>query len=213
MAKVTQSNLTTGISSGTGATTSSVSPVPNQIVIVTVLAFNNSTSPNTPTLSGCSITWNQIVTEATTQRNVTSFVGVSSSPTAGVLTISFGGQSEGAIQWSVDQFANTRISNGGLDAIVQNNKKQSTSTGSPFTVTLSAFANINNATYGAIQLSANTPSTNMTSIFTTGSSNWAWSNANQTSVSWTFSGTVLATAIAFEIAFGLQGGFMEILSI
>lgn len=210
MAQATQTHLDDNTGSGTSVTTDSISPKANQIVIVYVATFNSSTTPNTPTLTGCNITWNHIVTAQTTQRKVDLYVGISSNPTTGAITINYSGQNN-SVGWSVDQFTNTKITNGGLDAIVQSNTNASTSVNGNFAVSLNPFAKATNATYGGLQLSANTAATgsNFTTIVSNSTNRLVeWAANNQTSVNWNVTGTVLACAAAIEIAFQLASGLI-----
>lgn len=103
---------TSGTSSGTSATTASITPTPTRTVLVAVL--NIRALPNVapePTLSGNGLTWVKV---ATVQDNdldlalgqslrVTVFRASGPSPTAGALTISFGGVSQTSIRWSVGE--------------------------------------------------------------------------------------------------------------
>jgi hypothetical protein len=85
------------IASNTDATSyasNSVTPTANVPLYVAVLNVKAS-SPDTPTLSGCGITWSQTKTQTIiTTRRLTVFEGVSASPSAGALTADFGGATQ-----------------------------------------------------------------------------------------------------------------------
>jgi hypothetical protein len=202
---VKTSHLTDNTGSGSSINTASISPSPNQLVLVYVATFNSGGTPNTPTLTGCNMTWVAVATATTTQRKVTVFRGMSDNPTAGALTISYAGQSN-SVGWSVDQFANVNTTGtNGSGAVVQSNVNQSTSVNGNFAVSLNPFASVNNATYGGEQQSANNATTG--SSFTTIVNNNTnrvveWANNNQTSVNWNVGvNNVLACAVALEIAY------------
>lgn len=215
MAQITLNHLTAGgQTSATSATTASISPAAQQIVIVSVFGRQGGATENIPTIAGAGMTWTQIntITADANHCRITLFRGVSSSPSSGAFTIDFAGQSQTMILWSIDQFGGCDISGtNGANAIVQsvvNNIEGGTASG--LTVTLSAFSNLNNATFGAIGLTSGavavTKGANFTEITNTSNNNGdfeaQWANNNQTSVPWTWAsadhGGVTAAAIELK---------------
>lgn len=210
---VVATHLTTD-SSGTSASsyaTASISPTTNRLVLVAVRA-NNAGSITTPTLSGAGMTWVEVdhIEFASGQANVTLFRSLSASPGSGALTIDFGAATIQQCHWSIVEFSGINTSGtNGSGAIVQNATNFNdggTSTG--ITVTLAAFGNVNNATFGAVGYS-NTAAITEGSGFTELAENNANSrtietefrNDNDTSVDWSWaSATPFVGAIAVEIA-------------
>jgi hypothetical protein len=122
-------NLTgSGVSSATSATTASISPIANRLILVTVHAYINagSVQPATPTVTGNGITYAleraQDTDDAGADRG-TLFVfrGMATSPTPGAITISFGAVTMTRIQWAVDQSdANvSTLGSNGSGAVIQ----------------------------------------------------------------------------------------------
>lgn len=202
MALISITNLTSGTgSSASSFNTSSITPSANKVILVVVQTMNTSSTPNTPSLSGCGITWTQVATanagpgSSSNRCSITLFKGSNPSPTAGALTISYSGQSQANCGWSIDQVTGGDAGSDSANAIVQSNTntQNDTNTGShsgSFQVTLSAFSNPNNATYGALMNTAF-----VTYSFSAGFSQLSsvafgqviWANNNQTSNTWTWS--------------------------
>jgi hypothetical protein len=92
-APVSAMALGVGSASNTDAATyasDSISPSVNVPVYVAVLNVKGA-SPDTPTLSGCGITWSQVRTQTlSTTRRLTVFEGISGNPSAGAVTADFG---------------------------------------------------------------------------------------------------------------------------
>lgn len=149
---VVGSNLTNGTgSSASSFNTASITPGANNLILLTVVSGDIST-PNVPTATGNSLTWVQVNTQGygsgSGARVVTVLRAMGASPTNGVVTISFAGQSQAECRWSVDQFTGTDVSGtNGSGAIVQS--QVNSATASSLTVTLSALGNANNASFGA----------------------------------------------------------------
>lgn len=222
MADITATNLTKG-GSGTSSSenTASISPGANKLILVSVQTFLNAGVPPIPTISGCGMTWVQIDTRRSSSDDdwrITMFRGLSSSPSAGALTISFGGTNNQA-QWSVDELDNTSLSgtNGsGAIAQVASNDQAGTATG--ITVTLGAFANTLNATYGAVVLSgvkAISPGSGFAEVIESqnnGTIETEFKTENDTSVDWSWgSDSFAVVAMAIEIVKKSGGGFFAIL--
>ena len=88
-------NLTSGsdVIAGTSATTESISPGANKLILASVSSRrNDSVDPLAPSLSGNGLTWvqvNSIVydTTSTSRRTITTFRAMGSSPSSGAVTI------------------------------------------------------------------------------------------------------------------------------
>jgi hypothetical protein len=207
-------NLTAGDNStgGTSATTASISPAANALVIVSVSGGLNSGV--IPTVTGASGTWTLIKYEDDNggsggNHAVALFRDLSASPGSGPLTISFGSTAENHITWSVDQFTGVDTTGThGSGAIVQSVGNQSTTTDASFSVTLAALGSPNNGTYGFLR---NTVSGNLI-VAGTGFTQLANNNVSSSSpteaewavnvepVAWTFpSSSYINVAVAVEV--------------
>jgi hypothetical protein len=211
---VTATHLTTSgsDSSLSSYATASISPTANRLVLLAVTS-NFTATPNQPTVSGAGLTWVVVATklDSDPSRRVTVFRALSASPSSGVLTIDFAGQGQSRCSWSVSEFANVdRTGTNGSNAIVQSasNTNQGT-TASGITVTLGAFGNANNATYGAVRTGsplAITPGSGFTELGEFDGSattiETEWKNSNDTSVDWSWaSSSPVVIAIAVEIKY------------
>lgn len=146
-------------SGATSFVTSSITPVADRLYIATIHSgLRTTTDPNTPTLTGCGLTWVQIDTilpdDASSSRSrITMFRAMGSSPTAGALTTDHGGQTQDRCTVTVDEFIGVDTSGtNGSGAVVQSAKNRVTG-GTSLTVTLAAFGSSSNATYGAFGIS------------------------------------------------------------
>lgn len=173
---VIATSLTSG-EGGTGITsanTASISPTPNRLVLVAVGSKRDTTTPDTPTVSGAGMTWTQVATIAKTdaqRMRTTLFRGLSNSPSPGALTISYGSQVQERLTWVVTEFANVvPTGTNGADAIVQAVTAQTSGSGttetSSLSITLAALAKASNATYGTVNIlnGAITPGSGYTEI-------------------------------------------------
>jgi hypothetical protein len=140
--------------SNSSATTASFTVQPGQLIDLTI--FNkgpNTTSANLPTLSGISVTWVQKTTFQSSfssgEWRITKWVGVVTSVQSGTLGIAFAGQNQQAIAWVVAQFPNNVQVDfvNPQNAIIQTPTSQNNGTATSQSLSYSAFANINNATY------------------------------------------------------------------
>lgn len=199
---VTATHLTTD--DGTSAAsfnTASISPSSGKLVIVAV-ANNRSGGGNQPTVSGCGITWTAVRTKTSGNYRLTMFEGRSFSPSSGVLTIDFGGQSQTNCLWTVSEFGNVPRSG----TLVINSADNSGSSAGGIGITMPTFANVNNATHGVVyndEVLTITKGSNFTELANnvqvhTIASEWA--RGNQATVDWTWSGTHFAIAMGIEIA-------------
>jgi len=213
MASITASNLTAGDSGGSAGTsfnTASITPTANNPVFFSILSDYSGTPGATSSVSGCNLTWTKVIDKqhpSTTVVWMTMFMGIGSSPSTGVLTIT--NPSNAFINWSVDQFSNTDTAN----IVVQSVSATGSGTQTGITATLSSLSSSNNAAYGFVGWGAGatiTKGSNFTllnaragSFFGTQNSEWA---LNQTAVNWTWaSASNWSIALAIEISIPLSG--------
>lgn len=152
------SNKTTGSNSSSvsSANTASVTPASNKLQLLSVASRTGiSTNPNQPTVSGNGLTWavvNSVVYDDTSssRRRITLFRAMGTSPTSGAITISFGGQTQTDINWSLDEVSDVDTSgSNGSGAIVQSATNYADTAVTSLTVTLGSFSGAGNATFGA----------------------------------------------------------------
>lgn len=157
-ATVIGTNLTAkyGTLGGTSTTTASISPQANALILLSVTTRTAAGDPNIPTVTGNGLTW--VVATSTnydnsgSQKRITTFRAMGNNPTTGVATIDFAGQTQSDIHYAVDQFRGIDTSgSNGSGAIVQVSTNRALGgANTTITATLNAFANANNATFGAI---------------------------------------------------------------
>lgn len=198
-----------GSATGTSASTASITASAGKLYIVIVGTKINASTPNTPTMSGASQTWTQIVSAAktTAQRmRTTAFRALPSSGGSGALTIDFAGQSQERIGYIVIELTGIDDSGGsnGSAAVVQSSGAEVTS-GTSWTINLSAFGKADNLALGGINLldpAGITPGSGFSELaeVTTAESNVQAeiSAASDTSVDWTFD-SAYGAAVAMEI--------------
>jgi hypothetical protein len=155
---ISGSNLTSGTADAgafNDVTTASISPTSNNLVLLAIALRNAiGTEPTTPTVSGNGLTW--VLEESiyydtapTSVRKLFVFRAMGSSPSSGTVVITFG-EEESAYAYCIDQFSGVDTSGtNGSGAIVQSVPAKDETPPTSLTVTLSAFSNANNATYGA----------------------------------------------------------------
>lgn len=196
-------------------TTASISPSSNNLVLALVYGALAGGSA-APTLSGNGLTWVQVDTQTFTNRRVTLFRAMGTSPSSGAVTIDFGAATQARCHWSIAEFGNVDTTGtNGSGAIVQSVTDSGTATS--LTVTLAAFSGGNNATYGGVTALDGGDITegsgfselgeyrNATEPSTTQSE---WKNTNDTSVDFSWSGNVEAAGIAVEIKEFTGGAFL-----
>jgi len=166
-----------GVQDSTGVTskaiTPSFTPSANKLQFLTVVSRTGITAdPNQPTASGASITWvveKSVVYDNTSssRRRLTVFRGLVASPTSGDITVDFGGQTQTSILISLDEFTGMDTTGtNGSGAIVQSvSNFDASATVNTLTVTLAAFSDTNNATWGSFG-SSNSDTLNVGSGFT-----------------------------------------------
>ena len=140
---------------------------------------------------------------------------------AGALTIDHASQVQILCQWHLAEFSTVKTSGtNGADAIVQAGTNNSSGSATGITVTLGAFNNLNNATYGCFfKESGDQTSFAVGSGFTELSRNTVahvasseFKNSNDTSVDWTtISESSQRVAAAVEIAVLPSSGFLAFL--
>lgn len=136
--------------------TGSITPTANRLILAAVGSSQaGSGATAIPTLSGNGVTWAQIATiqssDAALGRRVTLFRALHAGPSAGAVTIDFGGVNQGRCAWSIVEWSDIDTSGtNGSGAIVQAVTASDT-TGTAGTATLAAFGDaVNNAAYSAI---------------------------------------------------------------
>jgi len=151
-------NLTNGndIDGDNVATTPSVSPESNSLLLLTIVLRNGSSiQPSVSSVSGNGLTWEKIDsvdfdTSPSSMRSIELWRAMGDSPNPGAITITTS-ENETDIIWSLDEASDADTSGtNGSGAIVQSetNADQSGSTNT-LIVALGAFSDINNATFGA----------------------------------------------------------------
>lgn len=143
----------------TSYATASITPTANRLVLAAIgSSQGGSGATAVPTLSGNGVTWVQVATvqsgDASTGRRVTLFRARHASPSAGAVTIDFGGVAQTRCAWSIVEWSDIDTSGtNGSGAIVQAVTAFAL-TGTAGTATLAAFGDAtNNAAYSAITTS------------------------------------------------------------
>lgn len=142
----------------TSSTTSSVSLASGAVEVLLVSSRTGITqNPNQPTVSGNSLTWTPVTSvlyddNSDSRRKETVFIGTGT-PTTGTITINFGGQTQTDDAWTLDEFTGVDTTNPVVQYAV--NAIQEGGSQTTITATLSAFSDVNNATYGGFGFSGN----------------------------------------------------------
>lgn len=203
----TPTDLTTSASTtdGTSYVTASITPSSNTLILACVHTEISAGTPNTPTATGNGLTWVSIGSNLTNQNRTTLF-RARGTASAGAVTFDYAGQTISDSSWSIVSVDGAATSGtNGSGAIIQ--FATGTNSGNTsLTVTLAAFANAANATFGCFGINNNvtiTAGSGFTIINQPGVSSSRvaieWKNSNDTGVdaSWT---TSTAAAVAVEIA-------------
>lgn len=134
-------------------TTASLSPMPNALITVAVLAHTSTGAPPSPVLSGGGMSaWTEVGTItfdalAKPLKRMTVFRALSASPTSGPLTIRFN-KNQSNVQWVVSQWEGVDASGiNGAGAILQTGSTRADAANG-LTVTLATPGNENNVAYG-----------------------------------------------------------------
>ncbi len=192
--------------------TASYTPTTGRLVLVAVSNPRGAGSPNTPTISGNSMTWTSVRTlldASASLRRITVFRGVATAPTTGAITIDFAGQSQDSCMWSITEYENTDTGGtNGSNAVVQSVTGEADGTSTGVTATLAAFSSVNNATYGVVRHNSNgltivegSGFTELNEVAITNNRlQTEFKATNDTGVDWSWASTSLnATAIAIEL--------------
>lgn len=148
--------VTTNNASQTDATsyaTASVTPASNKLQLLACVTRHGSATPNTPTASGCSLTWVAITNThfdtSGSQRKLTLFRAMGSSPSTGAITIDYAGQTQTGQAWALIEVTGADTSGtDGSGAIVQSKANQNTTgTVNTLTVTLDSSPDANNGIF------------------------------------------------------------------
>lgn len=148
---ITIANLTSGSSTVDASSwpTLSVAPTANKLVLVTVTS-SHTAGATIPTVTGNGLAYVQIGTQANTVglRRTTMFRAMGAAPTAGALTIDFGGVTQTGAAWSVDEASDIDTTGtNGSGAVVQSVGATADPVSS-LTITLATFESVNNAAFG-----------------------------------------------------------------
>jgi hypothetical protein len=213
-------NLTNGNSFNSGNSsfsTASITPVAGRMYLIAVESYLNSGAVNTPTVSGCGLTWTQVATQLCSNNlRITFFRALGNGGTPGALTIDHGGQVQIACSWSIEECTGVKTTGtNGSDAIVQSAGGSISTPGSNngITVLLNPLASSLNIAYGAVlnqqgQVVNTAPGYTQLTNIGSGIQTFATEfEVNIPSVEWTWtSGTGLVVALAIELATNLAGG-------
>src|SRR6266702_6570179 len=159
LAAISATELTGGGAAGSNiktATTSSIAPGANRLILAWIVNTNNQT-PDLPTLSGNGLTWVVASTavwnagKPTFLDRITLFRAMGASPTAGSVTISFSSGQE-SIAWSIVEFSGVDTSGtNGSGAVLQTATGTDDAAGpSGLTITLPSAIGSGNATAGGL---------------------------------------------------------------
>lgn len=151
---LTQGNNTGSVTTGTSA---SITPVPNALILLSVMSRRgDSTEPSVPTITGNGLTWvavNNIYYDTTSgsRKKLSLFRAMGRNPSTGTVLIDFGAETQTDIFWTIDQGTGVNTSGtNGSGAVVQSaTNKKDAGDGGILVVTLGAFGNLQNATYGS----------------------------------------------------------------
>jgi hypothetical protein len=204
---LTYSSNNTSVSS---LTTATITPANGSLIIVSVGNNHDNISTNVPTVSGLSLTWNQIITQNDTsgtqgERSTMFCAAVTGFP-SGTLTISWAGQSQSNAGYSVDQFQGAIITNNGINGIRQS--AGGSTNGSSQSISLSAFANVNNMCLACFANGGGSTGagSGFTGITPTSNRFFAEYAVNNATAAYSFTGSNDSVGTAIEIIFG--GSFL-----
>jgi hypothetical protein len=152
-AALTGSNQTVN---NTSFSTASITPTANRLVLALIYNRVSAGTASAPTLSGNGLTWVEVDSVQTAAaRRLTLFRAMGGSPSAGAVTIDCGGVTHIHCIWSIVEFSGVDTSGtNGSGAIVQSDAINGAAATS-LTVTLAAFSDVLNATYGGFMYLAN----------------------------------------------------------
>jgi len=220
---VTAVNLTSGVDADAQATyvTASISPTANYLVLATFGYVQAAVGVQT--LTGANLTWVKIGSTITDgSRNMVVFRALGT-PTSGALTFTPNGTGNPSrCNWTVSQLTNIDITGSdGANAVVQTATNTAASANT-LTVTLGAFADSGNATYGStysdgpngITVGSGFSELGKTLDGTAGIGiQDEFKATNDTSVDWSYGDTTTELGFAAEIKFVAPsdgGGFFNL---
>lgn len=220
---VTEAALTSGNSStdGTSVATASFTPTANRLILAAILTRRSGAVATQPTMTGNSLTWvlvNGGGNGGDNRERVDIFRSMGASPAAGAATWDYGGVTQHSFCWSVAEFAGIDTSGtNGSGAVVQSVYNAGDGNDhTSHTVTLAAFGDAGNATYGAFGVSFvsedTTPGTGFTEIHDVGNADQPmrifteWRNDNDTTVDSSSATATIRYGGAVEIKAAAAGG-------
>lgn len=219
---ITRASLTSGSSSGNASSysTASVTPSANKLILLTVGSRQSGGVTNPPTASGNGLTWVQVHTKSDgNERRVTVFRAMGASPSAGVITIDFGGAAQSNCSWSLNEIdgIDTGGTNGSAAIVAANVKDNLTASAGNLTLTLDAFSSASNGAFAAFIIGDNEAMTpDWTECHEVQVSDGSDSHTietqfiatNDTTVSadWSATGNERAAGIVFELVAAGGGG-------
>jgi len=225
MATVTESPLTSDTTSyaseQTSQATASISPTANRLVLIGVVTNKSDVAGEVTAVSGAGLTFTQVLNLYFGGDSCMSvWRALSASPSSGVLTITADSYFYG---WSVMEFASVDTGGTNGSAAIVQSVSNTAAANNALTVTLAAFGNAENATFGAFSTKvASEPARTMTpgsgfaeihdvglqdpSYGYSNSMATEWRNDNDTTVDATFSDQLdFIGGIAIEIKAAAAG--------
>lgn len=190
---ITRATLTQG-SSGTdvtSATTASVAPAGNRLLLLSVAGDATSGVDNTPTVTGNGLTWVEItgMTQKNNSRGQYVFRAMGASPSSGTIVIDFSGQTQAKISWGLEEFDGVDTSGTNGSGAIGNNDKAAAFGATSVTVTLAAVAG-GNATFGSLTTESSGTSTAGSGYTKLADQDHAGSNPYHFSTEWRSDGNV-----------------------
>lgn len=189
-------------------TTASITPVANQLLLLTVAIRNGaSINPTTPTVAGNGLTWALVGTanndnSSSSRRSVYVFQAIGPAPTPGTITVTFG-ESETDAAWIVEQIAGAYTTRNVISAV------DLSGSNGKLSATLGAFNSPTNGTYiaggtdgvtgatatGGVTISSNDASAANVGVATAFSA----ANVATPTLDWSANGNGLLGVVAFEL--------------
>lgn len=187
--------------------TASITPTANRLVLLGVWNTISAGSATLPTATGNGLTYTQVATTQAGLERFTLFRAMGASPSAGAVTIDFGGTTQNTCHWSIVQVADVNTTGThGSGAIVQSKAGNSSNLAvTSFNLTLDSTPSASNLTLAFI--GANTATTfveEWTQLVDSQGSGGArtisvmYQSGTDTTPSWTF-GSSKVGAVAVEV--------------
>lgn len=193
--------------------TASVNFVSGRMYLLSVRSKSASGGSNIPTVTGGGQTWALVVSRqdaGDVTKRLSLFRCIASSTQSDFLTIDFNAQAQTTgIGWILDEVTGVAVGSNGANAVRQSVVGDSNEVAvASFSLTLAAFGNVNNATYGTIYatnvIGAITQEAGYTELADNGTGlgkgETMFLAANDTGPSWTLDTRVVGAAIAIELA-------------